>query len=289
MTKKIRKDLFVLEMANNHMGEVSHGVRLIEEFGKVCQQFPEFNFAFKLQYRDLDTFIHPSMQGREDIKFIKRFEETRLSIDEFDELVQVSRDNNFLVMSTPFDEKSVKVINDQNLDYLKIASCSFGDWPLLERAVEEDLPIIASTAGADLEVIDRVISFFQHRKKECAIMHCVGEYPTQQGNLHLGQIDLLKARYPDVPIGFSTHESPDQTIPVQMAIAKGAKIFEKHIGVETNSIKLNDYSANPSQARKWVKSAKVALNICGSSYRLAPKKEEIESLCSLKRGVFAKG
>ena len=61
MTKKIRKDLFVLEMANNHMGEVSHGVRLIEEFGKVCQQFPEFNFAFKLQYRDLDTFIHPSM------------------------------------------------------------------------------------------------------------------------------------------------------------------------------------------------------------------------------------
>lgn len=288
MTKKIPKNLFVFEMANNHMGELSHGIRLIEEFGKVCEEFPEFNFAFKLQYRDLDTFIHPSMQGREDVKFIKRFEETRLSMDEFDELVHVGRANNFLMMATPFDEKSVKAVNDQNLDYIKIASCSFGDWPLLERVVEEDLPIVASTAGADLDVIDQVISFFQHRKKDFAIMHCVGEYPTQRGNLHLGQIDLLKARYPDVPIGFSTHEDPADTDVIKMAIAKGAQIFEKHVGLPTDDYALNGYSANPAQVKAWLNAARLAKEICGVDDARSPTNQsEVQSLRSLRRGVFA--
>ena len=66
-------------MANNHMGDVSHGLKIISEFGLVCRKFPQFKFAFKLQYRDLDTFIHPAMRGRDDIKYIKRFSATRLS------------------------------------------------------------------------------------------------------------------------------------------------------------------------------------------------------------------
>ena len=75
----IPEKLIVLEMANNHMGDLAHGFKVISEFGSVCRQFPEFKFAFKLQYRDLDTFIHPSMKGRDDIKYIKRFSATRLS------------------------------------------------------------------------------------------------------------------------------------------------------------------------------------------------------------------
>ena len=79
----IPKNLFVFEMANNHMGDVAHGIELIRAFGAVVKKFPQFNFAFKLQYRDLDTFIHPDLQSRMDIKYIKRFSETRLNQDQF--------------------------------------------------------------------------------------------------------------------------------------------------------------------------------------------------------------
>ena len=43
---KLPNNLFVLEMANNHMGNISHGVSLIKAFGDVCQKYPQFKFAY---------------------------------------------------------------------------------------------------------------------------------------------------------------------------------------------------------------------------------------------------
>lgn len=289
MIKSIPNKLFVLEMANNHMGDLAHGLEVVRQFGAVCRDFPEFSFAFKLQYRDLDTFIHPLMQGRDDIKYIKRFSETRLSRDDFDRLAAEIRANGFLTMSTPFDEASVDVIDAQHLDIIKIASCSFTDWPLLERAVASDKPIIASTAGATLESIDRVTSFFSHRNKEFAILHCVGEYPTADEKLHVSQIDLLKNRYPGVRIGFSTHEDPANVDIIKIAVAKGAQVFEKHVGLPTDTYALNAYSASPAQIRAWLEAARYAVTLCGiGDVRLPPNPAEASSLLSLRRGVFAK-
>jgi len=283
----IPEKLIVLEMANNHMGDLDHGFKVISAFGAVCRKFPEFKFAFKLQYRDLDTFIHPSMKGRDDIKYIKRFSETRLSRQDFDQLVAKIREEGFLSMATPFDNASVSTLVEQELDILKIASCSFTDWPLLEEVVSTDMPIIASTAGAEIEDIDRLVSFFTHRNKDFAIMHCVGEYPTADEKLHISQINYLQERYPGIRIGFSTHENPANTDIVKMAIAKGATIFEKHVGLETESYPLNAYSASPSQIQAWLEAARYALTVCGVGDRRLPVNEaERAGLRSLRRGVF---
>lgn len=288
MAASIPTPLFVLEMANNHMGDVEHGLAIIRAFGEVCRTFP-FHFAFKLQYRDLDTFIHPAAKGREDIKYVKRFSETRLSRQDFDRLVEEIRANGFIAISTPFDEPSVDVIEAQNLDIIKIASCSFTDWPLLERIVLTDKPIIASTAGASLDEIDRVVSFLAHRHKDFAILHCVGEYPTADDHMHLSQIDLLRGRYPGVRIGFSTHEQPDHTDIVKLAVAKGVTLFEKHVGLPTGTYPINAYSATPEQVRAWLHAAQQAWILCGTGdARLPPNPEEITSLRSLQRGTFAR-
>ena len=276
-------------MANNHMGDMTHGFKVISDFGAVCRKFPEFKFAFKLQYRELDTFIHPSMRGRDDIKYIKRFSETRLTRENFDQLVSKIREEGFLAMATPFDNASIATIVEQKLDILKIASCSFTDWPLLEEAVAANLPVIASTAGAELSDIDKVVSFLAHRNKDFAIMHCVGEYPTADEKLHINQINLLQQRYPGVRIGFSTHEDPSNTDIVKMAVAKGATIFEKHVGVETEKYALNAYSANPLQIQAWLEAARYAFTVCGvGDQRLPENTAEKASLRSLRRGVFLK-
>ena len=70
--------LFTFEMANNHQGSVEHGKRIIQEMKRVSEPYEDiFDFAFKFQYRDLDTFIHPAFRDRMDIKNIKRFQDTR--------------------------------------------------------------------------------------------------------------------------------------------------------------------------------------------------------------------
>jgi len=288
MNKTIPEPLFVLEMANNHMGDIEHGIRVIRAMGEVTRKFP-FRFAFKLQYRDLDTFIHPAKKGRDDIKYVKRFSETRLTNDQFLRLVDEMRVNGFIAMATPFDEASMDLIESQKLDIVKIASCSFTDWPLLERVVRSNLPIIASTAGATLENIDQVISFFKNRNKDFAILHCVGEYPTPNEHMNLSQIDFLKARYPGIRIGFSTHENPDNYDIIKLAIAKGAVVFEKHVGLATENYALNNYSASPQQVENWLSAAQSALLLCGTGDRsLLSNTSEKESLRSLRRGIFAK-
>lgn len=277
---------FVFEMANNHMGDVEHGLRILREFREVSEGF-DFDFGFKLQYRDLDTLIHPAFQNRTDIKYIKRFSETRLSADQLKRLKEEMQALGFISVCTAFDEKSVDLIEEHGFDVIKIASCSFTDWPLLERIVKTDKPVIASTAGASLEQMDNVVSFFEHREKDFALMHCVAEYPVATPNLQLNQIDLIRERYPEVVVGYSTHEDPEETEPVKLAVAKGARIFEKHVGIPTEQYGLNAYSASPSQVRRWLEAARQAYLMCGPfGQRMEFSKKETSELHSLRRGVF---
>ncbi len=280
--------LFIFELANNHMGSVEHGLRVIREMAAVSKDY-DFNFAFKLQYRELDTFIHPDFKGRMDIKYIKRFSETRLSRDDTRRLVDEVKKHGFTAICTPFDEPSVDNIVADNYDILKIASCSFTDWPLLEKMVATDLPIIGSTAGVDQESIDNVVSFLTNRDKDFVLMHCVAEYPTPSEKLQLNHIDYLRRRYPQVRIGYSTHEDPDETAAVAIAIGKGAMALEKHVGVPTPDWPLNAYSANPEQVGKWLGAAKHAYAVLGDEEgALKPTEAELESLRGLRRGAYAK-
>jgi N-acetylneuraminate synthase len=72
MTNAFPDLLFVFEMANNHQGDVEHGARIISEMGQIAARHG-VRAAVKLQYRDLDTFIHPDFVGRADLKHIPRF------------------------------------------------------------------------------------------------------------------------------------------------------------------------------------------------------------------------
>ncbi len=288
MRNDIFDKLFILEMANNHMGDVEHGLATIKEFGKVCKKFP-FRFAFKFQYRELDSFIHPDYKGRKDIKYVARFEETRLSEENFLRLKAELQANGFIAVCTPFDEPSVDRVVKHGFDIIKVASCSFTDWPLLEKIVRTDKPVILSTAGADLHDIDSVVAFFDHRHKKFAVMHCVGEYPTAKEHFELSQIDFLKTRYPEAIIGYSTHEAPDNYDAVRIAVGKGAAILERHVGLKTDKYAVNAYSSVPEQIEKWLAAAQDAFLMCGVSGKrreITPK--EAEDLRGLRRGVFAK-
>ncbi len=282
-------NLIVFEMANNHCGELAHGLRIIRKLHAISKSFP-FRFAVKFQYRDLDHFIHPDWQGRSDSKYVKRFQETRLSDEDFLCLKNEAKKLGFLTMCTPFDEISVEKVQKQNYDILKIASCSFTDWPLLEAAVKPELPMILSTAGAAVDDIDRVVTFLQHRDKIFCLMHCVGSYPTADCDLALDQIDFFRGRYPGLPVGFSTHENPDATLPVMLAVAKGAQVLERHVGFADASHSLNAYSSTPEQLSEWLKAIQQAQVFCGNcrNKRRSISEKEAADLQGLQRGVFLK-
>lgn len=285
----LKKNLIIFEMANSHQGNVEHGINIIKEMGKIAREY-NVNAAVKLQYRDIDNFIHPDFKLRTDLKHIPRFMDTKLTFEQFCELVEAVRAEGLISMSTPFDEQGVKWCIEQGLDIIKIASCSAMDWPLLEEAAKSGKPLIVSTGGKTIADIDKIYNFFTHRNCEFSLLHCVAEYPAPFERLQLDFIDRMQKRYRGIPIGYSGHEDPDDNIVSMLAVAKGATIFERHVGLPTDTISLNAYSMNPEQTGRWVKSIVSAEEMCSLKKENTKyiSQEEIESLDSLMRGVYLK-
>ena len=149
-------------MANNHSGDVDHGLNIIRTYADICDKYRStYDFIFKFQYRNLDTFIRKDMVSDMSIPLVKRFSDTRLSEEDFITLLKCARSHDFLTMVTPFDEVSVDLAVNHSVDYLKVASCSFGDWPLLESIAKAGKPVVASCAGSSLDNIDNVTSFLE--------------------------------------------------------------------------------------------------------------------------------
>ena len=280
-------DLFIFEMANNHQGLKEHGLKIINAMADIADR-QGVRAAVKLQFRDLDTFIHPDWRESKDNKHIPRFLSTRLTDEEFGALVEETKRRGMVSICTPFDEPSVDRIERLGIEVVKIGSCSAHDWPLLERVAAAGKPVICSTGGLTVRDIDKIVSFFQKRAVHFALMHCVAMYPAPNNKLHLNQIEIMRTRYPGITIGFSTHEDPSNMNAIRVAYAKGALIFEKHVGFPTDEISLNAYSATPQQAEAWIGAYKEAAEACGHEGERTIEEKEIADLKSLMRGVYAK-
>lgn len=281
--------LFIFELANNHMGDIEHGLRIINSLAAIADKYPQFNYAIKFQMRHIPTFIHPKYLTRDDIDYVRRFKETALSYSDYHTLITEVENLGFKTICTGFDETSVEIIEEMGFEVIKIASCSLTDWPLLNKIAETSLPIIASTGGATMDDITKVVHFFYvNRRKNLTLMHCVGEYPTKEQNLQLYQIPNLRAAFPGVRIGFSTHEDPSKTDIVQVAMGLGAEVFEKHVGISTDAYPLNKYSADMEQVEAWLAAAATAEIYMGQPCgRLPASNKELADLRRFRRGVFA--
>ena len=289
MSHSIFEDLFVLEVASNHQGDVERGLRIISQFAKVVR-FNNVKAAIKLQFRDLDNFVHKDFVDRTDIRYVKRVSDTRLSKQEFARLVEAIKKYGCIPMSTPFDEKSVDWCVEFDMPIIKVASADNNDWTLLEKIASTKKPIIISTGGMSNKDMDDVVKFFGNRNIPLALNHCVAAYPHEDNECELNQIDFLKNRYPEVTIGYSCHEYHDWQASIGIAYGKGARTFERHIDINDDEFQVATYSSLPNQIDTWFKSWSKAVEMCGgtSDKRRNFLAREVEYLDSYVRGVYAK-
>jgi len=286
---QIFQDLFVLEMANNHWGSLERGLKIIHDFAAVVRA-NSVKAAIKLQFRDVDNFVHPLYKGSSESRYISKTERTRISQSTFETFVDQIRHCGCIPMATPFDESSVDLCKYFDLPIIKIASSDVNTWPLLEKVAQLKKPVIISTGGASEVCLDDCVRFFKNRSISLAINHCVSLYPTEDSELELNQIDYLKTRYPDNVIGFSTHEYSDWHSSMLISFAKGARTWERHIDIQTEDKDVSPYCSLPHQIDKWFKTYHLAREMCGNTFsqrRIISSREKVY-LDELVRGVYAK-
>jgi len=285
----IFNELFVLELANNHLGRLDRALRIISTYAQVVR-FNNVRAAIKLQIRDVENFIHKEFRHRTDVRYVKKTLETQLSVEDYAKMVGSVRQASCITMATPFDEKSVDICCELGIQILKIASSDLNDWMLIEKIAKAKKPVIVSTGGSSLKDIDDLVRFFDNRHIPLAINHCVSLYPSEDNELEMNQVDFLRNRYPDHVIGFSTHEYHDWKSSMLIAYAKGARTFERHIDIDDDGVKVSPYCSLPDQVDEWFKAFHQARAMCGApgTERRLPQAREIQYLDTLVRGVYAK-
>lgn len=283
------ENLFVLELANNHWGSLRRGLKIIRDHATIVR-FNNVRAAIKLQFRDVDAFVHPDFRGNADLRYVKKTEDTKLSRDDFARLVEEIRYLACIPMATPFDETSVDLCVDFDMPIIKIASSDINDWPLIEKIAWTRRPAIISSGGASEKDLDDVVRFFSNRDIPLAINHCVSLYPSEDGELELDQIDYLRNRYPDHVIGLSTHEYHDWHSSMLISYGKGVRTWERHVDIDYEGVPVSPYCSLPHQCDAWYKAFHKAAEMCGgrSHIRRAISKRETQYLEALVRGVYAR-
>ena len=172
-----------------------------------------------------------------------------LSFEDFKELKYYASKCNVMFISSPFDIKSVDLLEELNVPLYKLGSGELNNFELIDYVQKKDKLMILSTGMATLEEIKETYDFID-KKEDLVILHCITGYPTSFNEANLNFIKTLQKEF-DVPIGFSDH-SPGIELPIA-AVALGACVVEKHFTLD-KSLDGPDHKAslNPNEFKAMV-------------------------------------
>ena len=154
-------------------------------------------------------------------------EELELNKSQIEALKKICDDYNIDFICTPFDEVSLKELQEINTKIFKVASFDMGNLRLISKILNNNVKLVLSTGGSNLEIIKKTISFASTLSKNLTLLHCVSNYPALAEELQLYKIRDFKKIFPNVQIGLSDHFNGPLSGPI--GLYYGAEVFEKHV------------------------------------------------------------
>lgn len=130
--------------------------------------------------------------------------------------------------ASPWDVESVDFLEGFDVPAHKVASASLTDDELLRRLRTTGKTIILSTGMSTPKQIRHAVEVLG--SENIVLLHATSTYPAKAEELNLRMIHTLQSEFPNVPIGYSGHETGLQT--TLAAVALGAVFVERHITLD---------------------------------------------------------
>lgn len=218
----------IAEIGINHNGSLEIAKKLIEgakaagcdsvKFQKrtpeICVPKDQWNIE-----RDTPWGRMTYIDYRYKVEFTK---EDYADIDKF------CREKNIFWFASCWDETAVDFIEQFDVPIYKTSSASLTDTNLLLKHKNISKPTIVSTGMSTMEEIEAAEKLFE--KKNILIAHSTSSYPCPNEELNLKMITTLRNKYPEIPIGYSGHETG--LAPTWAAVSLGANFVERHITLD---------------------------------------------------------
>lgn len=218
------------EVGQNHNGSVENAKKLIDMCALCNVKLVKF------QKRDIKSEFTKKAYNRpyeNKNSFGKIYGEHRefleLSKEQHKELKEYANSKGLIYFCTPCDIPSLKIMEEIDCPFYKVASRDITNIPLLRELGKLNKTVIISTGMADYEDIDLALKELNLPSNKVIIMQCTSEYPCPPQNCNLNVITTFKKKYENV-IGLSDHS--DGILAPTIACLLGAKIIEKHITLD---------------------------------------------------------
>ncbi len=222
------KTYIIAEIGINHNGSVELAKKLIKGAKSAgCD-------AVKFQKRTPELCVPPDQWyveretpwGR--MTYIDYKYKIELTFDDFAEIDEYCKKKKIDWFASCWDVKSVDFIEQFNPPLYKVASACLTDSELLMKKKSTGKPLMISTGMSTLEEIESAVE--EIGTDNLLMAHSTSTYPCRPEELNLKVIRTLKEFYPDVPIGYSGHETGLAT--TLAAVAIGAVFVERHITLD---------------------------------------------------------
>ena len=148
--------------------------------------------------------------------------------EDYAQIDNFCKEKNIIWFASCWDEEAVDFIEQFNVPIYKTASASLTDKNLLLKHKRLNKPTIVSTGMSTMEEIEEAEKLFD--KKNILIAHSTSSYPCPNEELNLKMITTLRNNYPEIPIGYSGHETG--LAPTWAAVSLGATFVERHITLD---------------------------------------------------------
>jgi N-acetylneuraminate synthase len=216
------------EIGINHNGDLTNAIALIDQAADAgCD-------AVKFQKRTPEICTPRDQWGIERdtpwgrMSYIDYRHRVEFGLDEYAAIDAHAKRRGIAWFASPWDIESVDFLEAFDVPAHKVASACLTDDDLLRRIRVTGRTIILSTGMSTMRQIRHAVEVLG--SDNIILCHATSSYPAPTDELNLKMIHTLQSEFPNVPIGYSGHETGLQT--TLAAVAMGAVFVERHITLD---------------------------------------------------------
>lgn len=218
----------IAEIGINHNGSIALAQKMID--GAVFSGCDSVKFQKRTPElcvpKDQWNIERDTPWGR--MTYIEYRHKVEFDFDQYNEINEYCKQKNIDWFASPWDEEALEFLEQFNPIMYKIASASLTDSSLLKKMRSTGKPIMLSTGMSTIEEIEEAVKLLG--RENLLIAQSTSTYPCALNELNLRVIQTFKQKFPEVPVGYSGHETG--LAPTLAAVALGATFVERHITLD---------------------------------------------------------
>ena len=188
LAKTTEKPFVIAEVGQAHDGSLGQALSFIDAASEAGANAVKFQTHFadeeSSKYDDFRVRVFPQDSSRKD--YWKRME---FSEQEWGLLAKRSQERGLLFLSSAFSNKAVEVLQNCEIEAWKIASGELFNYPMLDKILDTQAPLLISTGMSGWSEIDEIYRYTKGRER--VIFQCTTEYPSKPQSIGINNIQIL--------------------------------------------------------------------------------------------------